>query len=59
VLFVVTDPYTNGWGMAIIAAGIPVYWFGVLWKSEDKPKPIQEVNYFLPGVASVKRKSQF
>jgi len=39
----IDDPATNGWGIAIIAAGIPVYWFGVMWKPEDKPILIQEL----------------
>jgi len=38
----IDDPATNGWGIAIIATGIPIYWFGVLWKPEDKPILIQE-----------------
>jgi len=38
----VDDPGTNGWGIAIIAAGIPVYWFGVLWNDDDKPRLIQD-----------------
>lgn len=42
VVPLIDDPATNGWGIAIIGAGIPVYWFGVLWKPEDKPILIQE-----------------
>jgi len=38
----IDDPANNCWGLAIIAAGIPVYWFCVLWKPEDKPALIQE-----------------
>jgi len=38
----IDDPATNGWGVAIIAAGIPVYWLCVLWKPEDKSPLIQE-----------------
>lgn len=38
----VEDPATNCWGIAIIAAGIPAYWLGVLWKPRDKPMFIQE-----------------
>lgn len=31
-------PYEVGMGVLITIAGIPVYWFGVVWK--DKPKPV-------------------
>lgn len=33
-------PYEVGMGILITVAGIPVYWFGVLWK--DKPKFVQK-----------------
>lgn len=32
-------PYEVGMGVLITITGIPVYWFGVVWK--DKPKPVQ------------------
>jgi len=40
----VQDPQSNSMGLAMIALGIPVYWFGVLWKHEDKPKFIQQAS---------------
>lgn len=32
-------PYEVGMGILITSIGIPVYWFGVLWK--DKPTCVQ------------------
>lgn len=32
-------PYEVGMGILITSIGIPVYWFGVLWK--NKPKCVQ------------------
>ncbi|BFZ23600.1 hypothetical protein BsWGS_26639 [Bradybaena similaris] len=41
VLGIYQKPQKMGIGLAILFAGIPVYWFGVLWKS--KPKEFTEI----------------
>ncbi|KAK6966042.1 Large neutral amino acids transporter small subunit 2 [Biomphalaria glabrata] len=41
VLAIYQKPNKMGIGLAILFAGIPVYWFGVLWK--NKPKEFTDI----------------
>ena len=41
VLAIYQKPHKMGIGLAILFAGIPVYWFGVLWN--PKPQPFKEL----------------
>lgn len=52
-------PYEVGMGILITVAGIPVYWFGVLWK--DKPKFVQNAigkNLFIDNLDEIESISE-
>jgi len=41
VLAIYQKPHKMGIGLAILFAGVPIYWFGSLW--HPKPKPFREL----------------